>query len=285
VAARRGGNQTETGKEFPMRSDATSGVLDRAHEAVDRGDIRFAKRLLKAAERESGIDKAELALVRWRVASLDENLDEALRIAREAAKEFGESADLQHALGWTLLELGQAEDAVAWLEEACYLDEGFADAWYDLALAREMLGDEAGMRQAFTEVWELDRIEPRPPLRFAENDVQGFAKRALDALPKEVRDAARDVPIFVEELPDGWILDGPPWDPRLLGLFDGPTWAEVQSGSHAGDVPHIYLFHRNLERVCADAREMAEQVRVTVHHEIGHFLGLDENDLDERGLG
>ena len=44
-------------------------------------------------------------------------------------------------------------------------------------------------------------------------------------------------------------------------------------------------YQRNLERVCHDSRDMAEQVRVTLHHEVGHFLGLEEDDLHHRGLG
>jgi predicted Zn-dependent protease with MMP-like domain len=69
-----------------------------------------------------------------------------------------------------------------------------------------------------------------------------------------------------------------------LGLFDGPTWAEMRGMDAPADSPHIYLYQQNLERLCFDSREMAEQVRITLHHEVGHFLGLDEHDLDERGL-
>ena len=46
----------------------------------------------------------------------------------------------------------------------------------------------------------------------------------------------------------------------------------------------VFVFQRNLERVCADREWLAEEIRVTVLHEIGHFLGLDENDLADRDL-
>ncbi len=74
-------------------------------------------------------------------------------------------------------------------------------------------------------------------------------------------------------------------DPRLLGLFSGPTWPELHGGDAVWGSPVVYVFQRNLERVCADSREMAEQVRITVQHELGHFLRLEEADLHDRGLG
>ncbi len=190
-----------------------------------------------------------------------------------------------HALGRTLMELDQLDEALHALEEACYLDEDFADAWYDLAIVRSALGDSAGMRSAFTEVYELDCAEPRPQLLFAPDQVQRWAQRAFDMLPEELQGRVADVPVFIAEYPEPWILDDAPWDPRLLGLFDGPTWADLKAGLLTGHAPHVYLFQRNLERVAQDPRDMAREVRVTVHHELGHFLGLDEHDLDERGLG
>ena len=41
---------------------------------------------------------------------------------------------------------------------------------------------------------------------------------------------------------------------------------------------------RNLARRSADREELIEQLRITLFHEVGHFLGLDEDDLEARGL-
>ena len=257
-----------------------SRLLDRLHGAIDHGDRAQARRLLKRLGAEQTLD---IRLARWRLCCLDEDLAPALGVAAAATEAHADSADAQHAQGWTLLALGRAEEAIGPLEEACFLDPDFADAWYDLAAAREQTGDIAGMKAAFAEVYAIDTAPPLPALRFAEAKVLAWAERAVASLPKGVQDAAQGVPIFIQDHPDAWILDDEPYDPRLLGLFDGPTYAEVSL--HGGSSPHIYLFHRNLEAVCGDAREMAEQVRITVHHEVGHFLGLNEDDLHERGLG
>ena len=46
----------------------------------------------------------------------------------------------------------------------------------------------------------------------------------------------------------------------------------------------IGLFQRNLERYARDREELLEEIRVTLLHEVGHFLGLDEEQLRELGL-
>lgn len=267
------------------------GLLERFHASIDHGDHKRAGKLLRRLE--AGGERPVTALARWRLLSLADDLVPARQAAASSVQRYPDDPDLQHALGWTLLELDLIDEALGHLEEAVYLDEGFADAWYDLGLAREVAGDGAGMRAAFTRVYSLDTGADAPKLRFSEDQVMAWAERAYSSLPDAVLDAAQALPVFVQDYPDPWILEAPPWDPRLLGLFDGPTWAELQGTwgemQSTADLPgataHVYLYQRNLERVCADARCMAEQVRITLHHEVGHFLGLDEHDLDERGLG
>ena len=268
------------------RARTNDDLVERAHLAIDRGDPRRAQRLLKSLD--EGATKGgrvDVAYLRWRLASLDEDPAAALKVAEANADSFPDSPEVQHALGWSLLDANRAEEAIPWLEEACYLDPDFGDAWHDLAIARELIGDIAGMRQAFAEVHSIDTAEPRPPLHFTPEQVQKWAQRAFDLLPADIQERVADVPVFVADYPDAWILEDAPWDPRLLGLFDGPTWAERKRGDFVG-APHIYLYQRNLEQLCGnDPRAMATEVRVTVHHEIGHFLGLDEEDLHARGLG
>ena len=46
----------------------------------------------------------------------------------------------------------------------------------------------------------------------------------------------------------------------------------------------MILFKKNLEKVCQDREELIEQIQITIRHEIGHYLGLDEDDLDRLGL-
>lgn len=100
----------------------------------------------------------------------------------------------------------------------------------------------------------------------------------LAALPKPLAERARQVPVLFEQVPDP--DDGMGDD--VLGLFTGPELA------HEGDEPlppQIILFLENI-RDEAEENEAAfrNEVRITYLHELGHYLGLDEDDLFERGL-
>jgi predicted Zn-dependent protease with MMP-like domain len=46
----------------------------------------------------------------------------------------------------------------------------------------------------------------------------------------------------------------------------------------------IVLYQKNLERFARSRKELVEQIGITLIHEVGHFLGLDEDELWERGL-
>ena len=46
----------------------------------------------------------------------------------------------------------------------------------------------------------------------------------------------------------------------------------------------IYLFQRNIERVARDREDLVEQIRITLYHELGHYLGFEEEDMDGLGL-
>ena len=46
----------------------------------------------------------------------------------------------------------------------------------------------------------------------------------------------------------------------------------------------MILFKKNLEKVCRSVDELIDQIEITVRHEIGHYLGLDEDDMERLGL-
>ena len=50
------------------------------------------------------------------------------------------------------------------------------------------------------------------------------------------------------------------------------------------DLDRILLFKKNLEKICRDAEDLIDQIQITVRHEVGHYLGLDEDDLERLGL-
>jgi predicted Zn-dependent protease with MMP-like domain len=111
----------------------------------------------------------------------------------------------------------------------------------------------------------------------AEAEVQA----TLQALPLPVREQAAPLPITCLARPSKAMqADG--YEPDLLGLFVGSPFAE--SGSSALP-PQIMLFLENLWDFSGrDDEDFRDEVRTTYLHELGHYLGLDEIDLEERGL-
>lgn len=111
-------------------------------------------------------------------------------------------------------------------------------------------------------------------------DTVGGAQRQL---PPDIRPLARGVPVHYERLPDASVLaDGFPDD--ILGLFVGnPTGTELSHDQPAP--PQILLYLENLwDFAEGDEDIYREEVRVTYLHELGHFLGWDEDQLAARGL-
>jgi predicted Zn-dependent protease with MMP-like domain len=107
--------------------------------------------------------------------------------------------------------------------------------------------------------------------------------RIVRDLPADLRAKARTLPLTFEPKPNvAWLEDGIEVD--SLGLFVGPAYGdETQSGS---PLPaQIILFLENLwDMAEGDESIYREELRRTYLHELGHFLGLEEDDLWERGL-
>lgn len=104
----------------------------------------------------------------------------------------------------------------------------------------------------------------------------------LHRLPAELREAARQVPVCFEDWPDDVLIkDG--LDPHILGLFVGAPRHE--HANDPGPPPQIILYLKNLLDECsASGSKFGEEVRRTYLHELGHYLGLDEDALAERNL-
>ncbi|MFM2296114.1 MAG: hypothetical protein RLZZ350_2527 [Verrucomicrobiota bacterium] len=105
----------------------------------------------------------------------------------------------------------------------------------------------------------------------------------LAALPKPLRERAEQLPVTFERKPnDGLQEDG--IDEDTLGLFTGAEFADEESGAMPLP-PQIILFLENIwDQAEGDAELFRDEVHTTFLHELGHYLGLDEDDLTERGL-
>jgi predicted Zn-dependent protease with MMP-like domain len=106
--------------------------------------------------------------------------------------------------------------------------------------------------------------------------------RVLRGLPVELRDPAATLTVRYEALPGSELIeDGLEED--LLGLFVGPDFEGEDD--HGVLPPQILLFLENLwDFAGGDLEVFREEVRTTYLHELGHYLGLGEEEIEERGL-
>ena len=104
----------------------------------------------------------------------------------------------------------------------------------------------------------------------------------LAGLPPELRERAAALPVVFEP----WVsedLVATGLDPDILGLFVGDA-ADI-SASDLPLPPQIFLFLESIWDLAEGEEEaFREEVRTTYLHELGHYLGLDEIDLEDRGL-
>jgi predicted Zn-dependent protease with MMP-like domain len=103
-------------------------------------------------------------------------------------------------------------------------------------------------------------------------------------LPADVRTVAAQVPVCYESTPNAGILaEG--WEPDLLGLFVGHEHGGELRSDGAPLPPQILLFLDNIwDYAEGDETAFRDEVRLTYLHELGHYLGWDEDEIARRGL-
>ena len=107
-------------------------------------------------------------------------------------------------------------------------------------------------------------------------------EEALDSLPPEFRRRIRNVAVLVEDMPPNQPSPQPGQQRRLLlGIFHGVPTTKKSIFDLPSGPDHIVLYQKNIEAVCSSEVEVGEQIRLSVIHELGHYFGLDENQLKD----
>jgi predicted Zn-dependent protease with MMP-like domain len=108
------------------------------------------------------------------------------------------------------------------------------------------------------------------------------AGEVLDSLPEEFRGRIRNLAILVEDLPSAQ-APGPPLAPGqlLLGVFQGLPATQRSVFQLRTGPDYIVLYQKNIEAVCSSEAQVREQIRRTVIHELGHYFGMDEEQLKD----
>jgi predicted Zn-dependent protease with MMP-like domain len=227
---------------------AAIGLLDEAWAALDSGKLTRVRSLARRALRDS---------------------NEALR------------AEACHLLGLVALDSDELNQALSFLHKALGPHYDTADLHYDLGVVHELKGNEEERLVEFLKVWDMDSALDREHLLEEERLVE-LAEQTLLELPPRMVELLQNAPIFVEERPDRYLVEEG-LDPRLLGLFEGPSWSE--QGLSGPQLARILLYRTNIEATCRNIGEAERQVRITLLHETAHFFGLNEEELQMLGLG
>ncbi len=150
-----------------------------------------------------------------------------------------------------------------------------------------MKGKEKGRRRAagrFHRAWPFPAVgdvltsEERREMAAAEID------RVLKRLPEPLRCQAEAVVLRLEDYPGPEILEEG-FSQDLLGFFHGYAHHEEAGYAAVPQPPQISLFLENIwSYAWYRPRLFCREVRITYLHELGHFLGLAEDDLERRGL-
>ena len=116
-----------------------------------------------------------------------------------------------------------------------------------------------------------------------ERRVGEIVRRVIAELPPDLRTLAERVPVFCEwEMAEHWVEEGVADD--SMGLFSGPALNEP-TDPDCLESPSITFFLAELWDYCGEGLSTFDkEVRITYIHEFGHYLGLDESELEARGL-
>lgn len=107
----------------------------------------------------------------------------------------------------------------------------------------------------------------------AEHEIAAIMK----VLPDEIKAHALNCPISFESKPTAGSEDE-----ELLGVFEG---ASLLDEAGAENLPRIRLFVENIwEYVEMDEQDFLDEIGTTFLHELGHYLGWDEDEIAEHGL-
>lgn len=116
-------------------------------------------------------------------------------------------------------------------------------------------------------------------------DFQEILRQALSDLPERFRQALENVAVVVEEWPPDWLLDelGVLPEETLYGFYHGVPLPE-RSVSLSGNLPDkISIYRGPLQEDFPRPAELRRQIRVTLLHEIGHYFGMNEEELERLG--
>lgn len=175
---------------------------------------------------------------------------------------------------WDAYGAGHIDQALAHAERALEIDAANGRARFAEACALERLGRLRAADRAFAQATSSPHEPARRPYRTTWRRFEKAVEAAADALPTDLRPMLEEVDIVLADHPapaQALVSD----TAEVLGLYEP---------AGQGQRARLHLFRRPHEHSTSTAAEFTEEVRRTLHHELGRHLGFDAGEMERRGL-
>ncbi len=259
--------------------------LDSIYDALDAGNPEEALRLCLARIDETGNQDPVLQFFAGKAWMELGDPGRAIPHLEQARKLDPDDPEFSAEYGIALFEDGRFDPARMYADQLLEKHPDAPEGHYLRGLLAEREGAMPEADRCFEKAAAIDPERYPVIRRFTEEEFHAQVDQAADHLPGPFRSRLREVAVLVETLvPDGLLEDG--LSPgETLGLFTGTPAAERGSSeSPLEEPPRILLFQRNLERYAAWEDDLERQIAVTLFHELGHYLGMEEEDLEQAGF-
>lgn len=263
--------------------------VDRAWDSLEEGDVESAG--LEAEELMEETDEHPEVRFLLGAALLESGIHaEALEHLVACAGVIEDPIVHSFYLGSAFYENLRIDEAIELFLDVIEEEPEAAPPHYGLAQCYDFL---ARFEEADAEYEVSHKLEPEDfplPVRMTREAFELVVADAIEHLPDELKQHLKTaVAAVVETMPSRETIlaesdEEESITPSVLGLFVGPNLLERSTQDAFTLPPTIFIYQRNLERFCLTQEELVHEIQLTLHHELGHYLGLEEEELEERGL-
>jgi len=200
---------------------------------------------------------------------------------------------------WNAYRGGDTATGITQAEGVVAKEPSHGEGWYVLALNLERAGRLGEADRCFQRAARASEAPQSPPYRVSWRRFVGVVELAASGLPEPMRKQVEEVALVLADYPDPAQVEGDAdadadadadvdadVDAEVLGLFEGlPRSERSDADPQSGITPRLSIFRRAHEHAAGSRADFTAQVRTTLIHELGHYLGYGEEDLERLGLG
>ena len=131
------------------------------------------------------------------------------------------------------------------------------------------------------------RATPMRPPGIGTEAFARLVEQAIERIPEELHAYLENVIITVKRRPSLDLLAemGVPPDEPLFGVYLGVPLTERSAGEPPLYPDTIHIFQEPLEEYCTSREQLVDEIELTVVHEIAHFFGFTDAELEDLGYG